>query len=341
MTAAPIISFSACGAPSAERRMTEASARNKVAHGLPAASRSYATRCKHEAPHSGNALNVAQYSELLAGLYSAVTESSMPYLHVNGINLYYEWHGPEMGDVVILNNGIFMSAASWAFQVVDLRKRYRVLAWDMRGQGQSEHPDMEYTMALHADDLAALMDALDIEHAHMVGTSYGGSISLIMGLRHPARTRSAMAICSIAKSDALSAAMFERWRLAALLGDGELFFRLVHADVYSERFLAERTDLVPAALQRYATLDLKAAVRLLECFQRYDISAELPMLKTPTCVVAAEREILKIRAHVEEIHRAVPGSEFHLIPNAGHVAVLERAAEVNTLILGWLAKQAS
>ena len=263
----------------------------------------------------------------------------MPHLHANGIDLFYEWHGPEAGDVVILNNGIFMRAGSWGFQIPDLKKRYRVLAWDMRGQGQSEHPDAEYSMALHADDLAALMDALDIPDAHMVGTSYGGSLSLIMGLRHPARTRSVLALCSIAKSDALSAAMFERWRLAALLGDGELFFRLVHADVYSERFLAERADLLPAAIQRYATLDLKAAVRLLECFQRYDISAELPGLKTPVCVVAAERDILKTRAHVEEIHRAVPGSEFHLIPNAGHVAVLERAAEVNTLILGWLAKQ--
>ncbi len=263
----------------------------------------------------------------------------MPHLHANGIDLYYEWHGPEAGEVVILNNGIFMSAGSWAFQIPDLKKRYRVLAWDMRGQGQSEHPDAEYSMALHADDLAALMDALNIPAAHMVGTSYGGSVSLIMGLRHPARTRSVLALCSIAKSDALSAAMFERWRLAALLGDGELFFRLVHADVYSERFLAERADLLPGAIQRYATLDLKAAVRLLECFQRYDISAELPGLKTPVCVVAAERDILKTRAHVEEIHRAVPGSEFHLIPNSGHVAVLERAAEVNTLILGWLAKQ--
>jgi 3-oxoadipate enol-lactonase len=263
----------------------------------------------------------------------------MPHLHANGIDLYYEWHGPEAGEVVILNNGIFMSAGSWAFQIPDLKKRYRVLAWDMRGQGQSEPPDAEYSMALHADDLTALMDALNIPAAHMVGTSYGGSVSLIMGLRHPARTRSVLALCSIAKSDALSAAMFERWRLAALLGDGELFFRLVHADVYSERFLAERADLVPGAIQRYATLDLKAAVRLLECFQRYDISAELPGLKTPVCVVAAERDILKTRAHVEEIHRAVPGSEFHLIPNSGHVAVLERAAEVNTLILGWLAKQ--
>lgn len=263
----------------------------------------------------------------------------MPHLHANGIDLYYEWHGPETGEVVILNNGIFMSAGSWAFQIPDLKKRYRVLAWDMRGQGQSEHPDAEYSMALHADDLAALMDALNIPAAHMVGTSYGGSVSLIMGLRHPARTRSVLALCSIAKSDALSAAMFERWRLAARLGDGELFFRLVHADVYSERFLAERADLLPGAIQRYASLDLKAAVRLLECFQRYDISAELPGLKTPVCVVAAERDILKTRAHVEEIHRAVPGSEFHLIPNAGHVAVLERAAEVNTLILGWLAKQ--
>lgn len=264
----------------------------------------------------------------------------MPTILVNGVRLYYEISGPERAEAVVLNNGIFMNTASWGMQLPDLIGRYRVLAWDMRGQGQSEHPEGDYSMELHADDLAALMAALELGPAHMVGTSYGGSLGLVMGLRHPARCRSVMAICSVARSDPLAAAMLERWRQAALLGDGELFFKLVYADVYSERFLAERPDMLPVALQRYAALDLTAAVRLLECFQRYDISALLSGLALPTCVVAAERDVLKTRPRVEEIHRAVPGSEFHVLPNAGHAAVLERAAETNTLILGWLSKQA-
>ena len=81
----------------------------------------------------------------------------MPHLRVNHLDMYYEFHGPEDGELLILNNGVFMNTTSWAFQLPELIKRYRVLTYDMRGQGQSEHPAGEYTLDLHAEDLAALM----------------------------------------------------------------------------------------------------------------------------------------------------------------------------------------
>ena len=95
----------------------------------------------------------------------------MPHIRVNGVNLYYEFQGPEKGPLVILNNGVFMNTTSWAFQLPDLARHHRVLLYDMRGQGRSEHPDGEYSLELHAQDLVALMDALGLGQAHMVGTS--------------------------------------------------------------------------------------------------------------------------------------------------------------------------
>src|SRR5512136_3136938 len=171
----------------------------------------------------------------------------MPHLSVNNVNLYYEFHGPANGEPLILNNGIFMNTTSWAFQLPDLSKRYRVLTYDMRGQGQSEHPEGEYSLELHANDLVALMDALSIPNAHMVGTSYGGELNLMMGLRYPERCHTLVIIASVSHSDPLSAAMIERWRQAAKLGDGPLFFRLIYADVYSEGFLVSRPELIPLA----------------------------------------------------------------------------------------------
>jgi 3-oxoadipate enol-lactonase len=262
----------------------------------------------------------------------------MTVVRVNDIDLHYEFHGPEDGEPLILNNGVFMSTASWGFQLPDLSKRYRVLAYDMRGQGQSEHPEGEYSLDLHADDLVALMDALGIERAHLVGTSYGGELNLVMGIRHPQRCLSLVIIASVSHSDPLLAAMIERWRLAAKLGDGPLFFRLIYADTYSEAFLVGRPDLIPMAEQRYSLLDLPAAVRLLESFQRFNVTADLGKINVPTCIVAAELDILKPRRYGEILHQGIAGSEFHLIPNSGHVAVLEKAAEVNTIILGFLAK---
>jgi 3-oxoadipate enol-lactonase len=262
----------------------------------------------------------------------------MSKVHVNGVDLFYEFHGPEDGELLILNNGVFMNTASWAFQLPELSRRFRVLTYDMRGQGRSEHPEGDYTLDLHGDDLVALMDALGIDKAHMVGTSYGGELNLVMGIHHPERCQSLTIIASVSHSDPLLEAMIERWRLAAKLGDGPLFFRLIYADVYSENFLVDRPDLIPMAEQRYALLDLPAAVRLLESFQRFNVTANLGKINVPTCIVSAELDILKPRRYGEILHQGIAGSEFHLIPASGHVVVLEKAAEVNTIIVGFLSK---
>jgi 3-oxoadipate enol-lactonase len=264
----------------------------------------------------------------------------MPHLRVNGVNIYYEWQGLSAGPLVILNNGVFMSTASWAYQLPALVKGYRVLTYDMRGQGRSEHPEGPYSLELHAEDLVALMDALDLDKAHLVGTSYGGELNLVMGIHHPERCLSLTIIASVSHSEPLCAAMIERWRLAALPGDGALFFRLTYADVYSEAFLAQHPELVPFAEERYAALDMAAVPRLLESFARFDVAADLGRIKAPTCIASAEFDLLKPRHYGEFMHRAIEGSEFHLIRDSGHVAIIERAAEVNTLILGFLAKQA-
>lgn len=262
----------------------------------------------------------------------------MPHVRVNNLNLYYEFHGPEEGEPLILNNGVFMNTASWAFQLPDLSRRYRVLAYDMRGQGQSDHPEGEYSLELHAEDLVALMDALHLDKAHLVGTSYGGELNLVMGLQHPERCHTLVIIASVSHSDPLLVAMIERWRRAAQLGDGPLFFRLIYADTYSERFLVQRPDLIPLAEQRYATLDLPAAVRLLESFQKLNVTADLGKIHIPTCIVSAELDLLKPKRYGELLHQGIAGSEFHQIPDTGHVVVLEKPAEVNTIILGFLAK---
>ncbi|NTU56950.1 MAG: AraC family transcriptional regulator, partial [Anaerolineales bacterium] len=85
----------------------------------------------------------------------------MPKVHANGVELYYELHGSEAAPLLVLNNGIIMNATtSWAFQTKALAQHYRILQYDCRGQGQSEHPVGKYSMEMHVDDLAALLTEL-------------------------------------------------------------------------------------------------------------------------------------------------------------------------------------
>jgi 3-oxoadipate enol-lactonase len=110
---------------------------------------------------------------------------------VNGIQVYYEWHGSPDAPVLVLNNGILMNAAaSWARQTTDFARHYRVLQYDCRGQGQSDHPGEPYSMEGHADDLAGLLVMLGVSRAHVAGISYGGEVAQAFALRHPDRVLS-------------------------------------------------------------------------------------------------------------------------------------------------------
>ena len=93
----------------------------------------------------------------------------MPKIIINDIQIYYKFHGAMNAPVLVLNNGLIMNAdTSWVFQIPTLSKKYRLLLYDCRGQGQSDHPLEPYSMDLHADDLSALMESLNIQEKQEV-----------------------------------------------------------------------------------------------------------------------------------------------------------------------------
>lgn len=127
----------------------------------------------------------------------------MPEIQANGIKIYYELHGPEDGEVLVLSNGIMMSVASWAFQTAALSKHMRLLLYDCRGMWRSEHPAGPYSMEQHADDLAALLDVLEIQKAHIGGISYGSEVSMEFAIKYPQKTKSLIVIDGVSQIDPL------------------------------------------------------------------------------------------------------------------------------------------
>ncbi len=106
---------------------------------------------------------------------------------VNGIEIYYEAHG--VGDPLLLIMGLGANTTNWWAQVPDLSAAFRVITFDNRGAGRSTKPNESYSIAQMADDTAGLLDALEVDSAHVFGMSMGGMIALQYALRHPERTR--------------------------------------------------------------------------------------------------------------------------------------------------------
>ena len=267
----------------------------------------------------------------------------MPYADVNRTRLYYEWHGPDEGPVVVLNNGILMNASSsWGPQLPALGRQCRVLCYDCRGQGLSEHPAGGYSMAGHADDLAALLDALGVDAAHVAGISYGGEVAQAFALAYPFRVRSLFLADTVSEVGPELRLIVEGWRSAAALADPELFFRVTVPWNFSPAFIAAQPALLDAARARYHDLDFPAVVRLCDGFlTSVDFTPRLGQIAAPARIVVGELDLIKGPAYAGILHRGIPGSDLHVIPGAGHAMSWERPDLFNALLLDLVARSTS
>ncbi len=263
----------------------------------------------------------------------------MPRVQANGVELYYELDGPERADVLVLSNGILMSTASWALQRALLANEYRLLLYDCRGMWQSAHPTGPYSMELHADDLAALLDALSIERAHIGGISYGAEISMVFALKYPGRTRSLVLSSAVSHIDPLLRGWMKSWTAAARDHDAEMLFNVTYPLNFSESWIADHSDALDAALGRYHDLDFDAFVELLSSFSQLNVTEELHKIEAPTLVIVGEEDLLKPRKYAEIIAHKISKTEFVVVPHAGHAVMWEQADLFNTLVSGFLAKQ--
>ncbi len=265
----------------------------------------------------------------------------MPEIHVNGVTLYYELHGAEESPVLVLNNGVIMNAAtSWAFQTGALARRCRLLQYDCRGQGGSEHPEGPYTMGLHAYDLAALLDALGIERAYIAGISYGGEVAQAFALQYPEKVRGLILSDTVSEVGPELRLVVESWIDALHAGDPNAFFNATVPWNFSPRFIVDNPQLLEDAKKRYALLDFPAVIRLCECFLDVNFTPRLGEIFAPTCILVGELDRLKGPAYAAILRKSIPHAEFHILPGAGHATCWESPDEFNTIILGFLAKYA-
>jgi 3-oxoadipate enol-lactonase len=261
----------------------------------------------------------------------------VPIVEVNGVRIYYELHGPSNAPVLVLNNGILMDAAlSWMPQTAAFSSEWRVLQYDCRGQGQSGHPATAYSMAQHADDLAGLLTALGIERAHVAGISYGGEVAQAFALAHPRRVLSLILADTVSEVGPELRLIVEGWREAAWLKDPDLFFLVTAPWNFSASFVRSRPAVLEAARRRYADLDFPAVARLCDAFLNLHFTPQLSALRMPTCILVGERDILKGPAYASILHGAIPHSELHVVPCAGHALSWERPDDFNAIVLGFL-----
>ena len=236
-------------------------------------------------------------------------------------------------------NGVAMTGAHWAPLRQHLPPGVDILH-DFKDQLKSGSAPEAYEMESHADEVALILDRLNIDSVDVIGTSYGAEVGMLFALRHSQRCRRLVIIDGVSESDARLKAAVDSWRRAAMI-DPHLFYRTMIPWNYSADYIATQTEALQKREQAVASLPgsfFQGFVRLCDAFLRLDITDQLHRINCPTLVVEAELDILKPLPYAELIHKRVPDSHLRIIAGAGHAVVVEAPGEVAEVIAPFLAQ---
>lgn len=262
----------------------------------------------------------------------------MPFITVNGVSLHYELRGKGHDCTVVLNNGLLMNTSGWAYQTAELTKHYQVLLYDLRGQGRSEHPQLDYSLELHAEDLKALLDALGFKKAvHLVGISYGGEISMLFAAKWPEMVKSLFVSSAVSEVDLSLRESIQGWMDAAKTGSAKLFYQATVKDNFSDKWLANHPEWEKQSIAYYESLDFEAVIGLCQSVYRMHLMAELEKIKSPVMLVVGEKDRLKpYRPYTEILAQSIPQASTLIIAGAGHACHLEEFRAWNAALLGFI-----
>ena len=244
----------------------------------------------------------------------------MPYLERGDVRLYYEDSGS--GTPILLTHGFGASTGMWHGQVATFQNSYRLIPWDMRGHGRTECPEdvSYYSQLLTDDDMAALLDHLQIEQAVIAGHSLGGFMSLSFNVAHPGRVKAlVLQGCGPGyRRDEPRLAWNERSeRRAQTLEEGGLSALGGGAEV-SESVQGSAKGLAQAARGILCQVDSR-------------VIDSLRSIKVPTLVICGDGDKPFVGG-ARYMGDRIPGATYVEVPGAGHGVNVERPDAVNTAL---------
>ena len=251
----------------------------------------------------------------------------MPTALLNGIEIRYDVAGA--GPSVLLSHGYSATRRMWDAQLAVLSDRYRAIAWDMRGHGETESPDdpAHYSTELTVADMRALLAHLNVHRAVIGGLSLGGYVSLAFALAHPDLVR-ALVICDSGPGYRNDEAR-EAWNRRAHERAAELEARGLDA-------LAGRSREMQQAIRHHASAQgLAHAARGMLAQRGAHVIDGLPKIRVPTLVIVGDRDE-PFLAPSRYIASKIPGARLEVIEGAGHAANLDQPDAFNRVLRAFL-----
>lgn len=258
----------------------------------------------------------------------------MPTIRTKEVTLYYEEMG--QGEPLLLLHGLGSSTADWVLQMEVFAQYYRVVAVDMRGHGRSTKPPGPYTIPMFAADVTAVLQALEIPSAHVLGISLGGMIAFQLAVSYPQMVKSLIIVNSVPSMVVRN--FLDRWQLWRRLAIVELMGMRRMGEYLAPRLFPkpEQGELRQEIIQRWAQNDKQAYLAAMRSFVGWDVTGQLAGIQCPTLVISADEDYWPV-ADKEAYTAQIPQARLLVIEDSRHATPIDQPEVFNTAVLDFLA----
>lgn len=265
----------------------------------------------------------------------------MPKIKVNNINMYYETYGS--GEPIVFICGFTADHLMWQNIVNNFAKQYQVIIFDNRGVGQSDSPNYPYTVDMMADDAVGLLQALNLNHANLVGNSLGGCIVQNIAYRYPKIAKSAVISNSFIKVWTRAMRLLKiRYELLKANTPAEIVIKNSLITLFSNDFLGKE-DMIELFINKGLTnpfpMSLDAYVNQLNAVATFDSSSQLKNINCPSLIITSDEDLLIDTNDSTKMAEKIPNAEYFSFNKVGHVPSLEQPEAFSKLVLEFIGKQ--
>ncbi len=253
----------------------------------------------------------------------------MPTVDLSGLSVGYRIVGD--GPVLVLLHGFAVDSRVWRPQLESLSDQFTVIAWDAPGAGQSSDPPPRYGIDDWSDCLAAFLDAIGVQRAHVLGLSWGGLLAQVFYRHHSARVRTLILADTYAGWKGSLPEPIPDERLAACLRDAAL-----PPEAFTSRY-------VPQMFGEWATEDVRGELAnimsgfhpngfklMATALAQADTRDLLANIEVPTLLIWGDADARSPITVAQQFLDAITGAQLAIISGAGHVSNLEQPSQFNS-----------
>jgi 3-oxoadipate enol-lactonase len=263
----------------------------------------------------------------------------MPKVKANGITMNYEQQGA--GEPLVLIPFLAADNACYAFQVADYAKHFTCISVDPRGAGETDKPAGTYSMELFADDVAAFMQAIGVQRAHVSGLSLGAATGLWVAAKYPQMVKSLSLHSGWTKSDPFLKTVVEGWQsIAKGLGSvTEMVVQGIFPWCFTPELYAAKPDYIDqlaAFVRSRPKQPYDAFIQQSNAVIAHDAAAQLGRVKAPTQVTFGRHDMVTSTRFADAMKSGIKESELLVFETCAHAPIYQSVAEFNEKTLSFL-----